>query len=295
MPCSSPRNLDISALRSFVTVAELGGVTRAAERLNLTQSAVSMQLKRLETAFDQPLMQRQGRGVCLTSEGEQLLSYGRRMVKLNDETWHRMMHEAFESRVSFGVPEDIVRPYVTGMLRDFVGAFPRARINMTSSISRLLLQQFAEGQLEVMLTTEPAATGAGECLYRAPLKWYVGRGSEVYRQRPLPIAAKPDCIFLPVARAALETVDIAWERPYQANDWRDLVAFVSAGLAVETNMPYMARIKDWVEVPAEGGLPPLPDFGVFLYVRENASPLALQLAGIIRDVDFDPEAMLLRA
>ena len=78
MPCNSPRNLDISALRSFVTVAELGGVTRAAERLNLTQSAVSMQLKRLETAFDQPLMQRHGRGVCLTSEGEQLLGYGRR-------------------------------------------------------------------------------------------------------------------------------------------------------------------------------------------------------------------------
>ena len=164
MPCNSPRNLDISALRSFVTVAELGGVTRAAERLNLTQSAVSMQLKRLETAFDQPLMQRRGRGVCLTSEGEQLLGYGRRMVKLNDETWNRMMLEAFESRVSFGVPEDIVRPYVTGMLREFVGAFPRARINMVSSISRLLLKQFEEGRIEVMLTTEPAATGAGECL-----------------------------------------------------------------------------------------------------------------------------------
>ena len=110
MPCNSPRNLDISALLSFVTVAELGGVTRAAERLNLTQSAVSMQLKRLETAFDQPLMQRHGRGVCLTGEGEQLLCYGRRMVKLNDETWKRMMHEAFESRVSFGVQEDIVCP-----------------------------------------------------------------------------------------------------------------------------------------------------------------------------------------
>ena len=148
-----------------------------------------------------------------------------------------MMHEAFRNRVSFGMPEDIVRPYVTGMLRDFIGAFPRARINMNSSISRLLLQQFAEGQLEVMLTAEPAATGAGGCLYRAPLKWYFGRGSEVYWQRPLPIAAKPDCIFVPVARAALEAVGSAWETPYQANDWRDLVAFVSAGLAVETNMP----------------------------------------------------------
>ena len=95
------------------------------------------------------------------------------MVKLNDETWKRMMHEAFESRVSFGVPEDIVRPYVTGMLREFVGAFPSARINMVSSISRLLLKQFEDNGIEVMLTTEPAATGAGAgagvCLYHAPL------------------------------------------------------------------------------------------------------------------------------
>ena len=94
-----------------------------------------------------------------------------------------------------------------------------------------------------------------------------------------------------MARATLEGAGISWETPYQANDWRDLVAFVSAGLAVETNMPYMTKIKDWHEVPAEGGLPSLPDFGVFLYVREDASPLALQLAGIIRDVDFAPSAI----
>lgn len=291
MPCTVTRNLDISALRSFVMIAELGGVTRAAERLNLTQSAVSMQLKRLEEAFDQPLVSRRGRGIALTDEGEQLLSYGRRMIRLNDETWSRMMHEAFEGRITFGVPEDIVRPYITGILRDFVGAFPRARINLVSSITRLLIAEFAKGQIDIMLTTEPAHNGAGECLYRGPLQWYVGRDSGVYDQRPLPLASKPDCIFLPVASAALDAADIPWGSPYQANDWRDLVAFVSAGLAVETNMPYMARIKDWQEVPPAAGLPALPDFGIFLYVREGASPLALQLAGIIRDVDFNPAAM----
>ena len=291
MPCTVTRNLDISALRSFVMITELGGVTRAAERLNLTQSAVSMQLKRLEEAFDQPLVSRRGRGIALTDEGEQLLSYGRRMIRLNDETWSRMMHEAFEGRITFGVPEDIVRPYITGILRDFVGAFPRARINLVSSITRLLIAEFAKGQIDIMLTTEPAHNGAGECLYRGPLQWYVGRDSGVYDQRPLPLASKPDCIFLPVASAALDAADIPWGSPYQANDWRDLVAFVSAGLAVETNMPYMARIKDWQEVPPAAGLPALPDFGIFLYVREGASPLALQLAGIIRDVDFNPAAM----
>ncbi|NCF48236.1 MAG: LysR family transcriptional regulator [Bacteroidetes bacterium] len=87
MPCNTIRNLDISVLRSFVTIAELGGITRAADKLNLTQSAVSMQVKRLEAVFDHPLIERRGRGICLTREGEQLLSYGRRIIKLNDEAW----------------------------------------------------------------------------------------------------------------------------------------------------------------------------------------------------------------
>lgn len=292
MPCDVTRNLDITALRSFVAVAECGGVTRAAKNLNLTQSAVSMQLKRLESLFKQPLITRAGRGVGLTEEGEQLLSYGRRMVTLNDEAWQRMMHETGEGRVTFGVPEDLVRPYGTSVLRDFVEAFPRSRINLISSITRLLKPQFEQGQIDVLLTTEPLVSGAGECLYSGPLVWYVGRNSEVWKQRSFPMAMKADCIFLPVARRALEAAGISWEMPYQANDWRDLMAFVSAGLAVETNMPYMAQIKDWVEIPAEARLPPLADFGVFLYVREGASPLALQLAGIIRDVNFDPGTTL---
>ena len=289
MPCGTVRNLYIEALRSFVTVAELGGVTRAAERLNLTQSAVSMQLKRLEAALDQQLVARQGRGIGLTREGEQLLGYGRRMVRLNDEAWDRLMHAEFQGRVNFGVPEDIVRPYVSTMMRDFINAYPEAGINLVSSISRLLLTQFEEGRLDVMLTTEPIATGQGECLYRGPLCWYAGRGSLVYEQRPLPLAAKPGCIFLPVASRALEAADIAWSLPYEATDWRDLTAFVSAGLAVDTNMPYVENIKGWERVPDEARLPPLPDFGVFLYVSDRASPLALQLAGIIRDVDFAPK------
>ena len=270
-------------------MAELGGVTRAAERLNLTQSAVSMQLKRLEAALDQQLLAREGRGIGLTREGEQLLGYGRRMVRLNDEAWDRMMHAEFQGRVNFGVSEDIVRPYVSSMMRDFIDAYPAAGINLVSSISRLLLTQFEEGRLDVMLTTEPISTGQGECLYRGPLGWYAGRGSSVYDQRPLPLAAKSGCIFLPLATRALEQADIAWSLPYEASDWRDLTAFVSAGLAVETNMPYVEDIKDWERVPDSAGLPPLPELRVFLYVSERASPLALQLAGIIRDVDFAPK------
>src|SRR5688500_7966747 len=84
------RNLDIAALRSFMTVAETGGVTRAAGQLNLTQSAVSLQIKRLEDAFGRPLFERTGRGVTLTAHGEQLVDHARRLLAANDETWSRM-------------------------------------------------------------------------------------------------------------------------------------------------------------------------------------------------------------
>ena len=113
------RNLDVTALRSFVAVADEGKVTAAAARLNLTQSAVSMQLKRLEEALDQALFDRSGRGVALTSEGELLLSYARRMIALNDEIWSRMTHEDFEGELIFGVPHDIVYPHVPTVLRRF--------------------------------------------------------------------------------------------------------------------------------------------------------------------------------
>ena len=125
------------------------------------------------------------------------------MVRLNDEAWERMMHAEFQGQVNFGVPENIVRAYVSTMMRDFIDAYPAARINLVSSISRYLLTQFEEGRLDAMLTTEPISTGQGECLYPEPLGWYAGRGSPVDDQRPLPLAAKSGCIFLPFATRTL--------------------------------------------------------------------------------------------
>ena len=296
MPCRTIRNLDIAALRSFVTVAELGGVTRAAERLNLTQSAVSMQMKRLEAALDQQLLERVGRGVSLTREGEQLLGYGRRMLMLNDEAWQRMTHHAFEGRVRFGVPEDLVDPFVIPVMRDFAADFPRARVSLTSSFTRQLVEQFKARQLDIMLTTEPLDTGTGECLYRGPLKWYVGQGSLIWKKRPLPLATKPNCAFLPDVTAALDNAGIPWERPYEANHWRDLEAFVNAGLAVETNISLVVdETQTRILVPADSGLPSLPDFGIFLYVHDDAPDLALQLAGIVRDTAFTAAPTIRRA
>ena len=111
------RNLDMTALRSFVTVAETGGVTRAAGFLNLTQSAVSMQLKRLEEALDLQLLDRSARSISLTAAGEQLLGYAQRMLELNDEALGRLTANEFEGEITLGVPHDIIYPYIPAILR----------------------------------------------------------------------------------------------------------------------------------------------------------------------------------
>ena len=90
------RNLDVTTLRSFVAVAESGGVTRAAGFLHLTQSAVSMQLKRLEELLGLELLDRSGRTIALTASGEQLLVYARRMVALIDEVITRLTDQDYE-------------------------------------------------------------------------------------------------------------------------------------------------------------------------------------------------------
>ena len=104
-----PRNLDLTALRSFTAVADAGGVTRAAAQLNLTQSAVSMQLKRLEESLGLQLLDRSARRIALTAQGEQLLAYARRLLALNDEAWGRLTHPAFEGVLDFGVEDLAIR------------------------------------------------------------------------------------------------------------------------------------------------------------------------------------------
>ncbi len=150
------RNLDMTALRSFVAVADSGGVTRAASYLNLTQSAVSMQLKRLEESLDCRLLDRSSRTIALTAQGEQMLSYARRMLDLNDEAYGRLTAQEFEGEIVLGVPHDIVYPSIPQVLQQFHAAFPRMRVTLMSSFTKQLKEDFLRGDCDMILGTEDA-------------------------------------------------------------------------------------------------------------------------------------------
>ena len=137
-----PRNLDIGTLRTFIAVVELAGVTRAANKLHLTQSAVSMQLKRLEEVVGSPLLTRNSHGMCATTAGEQLLSYSRRLVELNDDALSSLSHGDDGGEVRFGVSHDIVEPHVADILRQFVQIYPQASVRLYCKHTANLIDRF---------------------------------------------------------------------------------------------------------------------------------------------------------
>jgi DNA-binding transcriptional LysR family regulator len=288
------RNLDLAALRSLVAIADTGGVTRAAAKLHLTQSAVSMQIKRLETAIGHRLIERAGRSIAITRNGELLLSYGRRILSLNEEAWNRLTDDSYEGKISMGVPHDIIRPHLPVILRNFAAAFPRIDVRLITSGTSTLKELLAKSDIDLILTTEQTPTGDAELLRDVPLKWYCGAGAGIWAKRPLPLANEPSCAFRPIATDALGHADISWDAPFTAKEWREYAAFVSAGLAVVCLMEG-TNLMDWVEVPAQAKLPTLPNFGIYMYFNEHGNTaLASHMASFIRDEFYRQHETLLQ-
>ncbi len=277
-----PRNLDMTALRAFVTVAETGGVTRAAGQLHLTQSAVSMQIKRLEDMLNQPLLERSGRGVALTAHGEQMLGYGRRILALNDEVWSRMTDQAFEGEVTFGVPADIVYPHIPDILRRFSIEYPRVKVNLISSYTSRLKRQMARGEVDMILTTELDLDQGGEVLENAKMVWVGAPNGSAWKNRPIRLAFNHDCIFRTFAQRALDEADIRWEMGVESDSIRTVEASVSADLAVHAALE--GTVNQHMEVIGDSGnLPELPMFNINMYIAGGPQQdLANRLAVFVR-------------
>ncbi|MEC7257406.1 MAG: LysR family transcriptional regulator [Pseudomonadota bacterium] len=279
------RNLDITTLRSFVAVADSGGVTRAAGFLHLTQSAVSMQLKRLEELLGVDLLDRSGRGVALTAAGEQLLAYARRMVALNDEVIGRLTDQAFEGEVVLGVPHDIVYPAVPRVLQQFNAAYPRFKVHLLTLNTTALKQKFARGEVDLILTTEADRQPGSECLATKELHYVGALGGSAWRQRPLDLALGRHCIFRPLVLRALDGAGVEWNLAVDTDSDRTLEATVAADLGVQallegTLPPHLEVVKH------EGQLPELPVHYINYYGGDTSGEVFQTLSRLLREA-FD--------
>lgn len=277
------RNFDLTALRSFVAVSDSGGVTRAAGQLNLTQSAVSMQLKRLEEQVGLSLIDRSLRQVTLTADGEQLLGYARRMLSLNDEAWGRLTNPAYEGELTLGVPQDIIYPNVPRVLRQFAQEYPRVRVLLQSDLTVELKDRFARSEIDLILTTEPELDTGGETLVRQPLVWVGAQNGQAWRARPVRFGSTSRCVFRRSAIDALENAGLPWDLMVDSLSCQAVEVSVNADLAIFVQLA--GSIPSGCEAIRHGGsLPELPEYMINMYVRDTGprAVLAERLAGFMR-------------
>jgi len=283
------RNFDLSTLRSFIAVAETGGMTSAANKLHMTQSTVSMQIKRLEEGIGLALLDRNGgRGIRPTAEGDQLLGYARSMLDLNDEIWGRLTAPKYEGLISLGVPGDIIRPHIPNVLKQFNRDFPRVRVKLTTAGSIELSAAIAQGQQDLILTTEVYEEGKslapnGELLSVEPLLWTGALAGHAWQERPLPLGLVRGCAFRKPTVNALEAVGIPWIDAVDTDSEDSTSVAVAADFAVRPELPGFTD-PDIEEIEHRGALPTLPQCSVNLYLAEGPNKnLAGELANYIRN------------
>lgn len=277
------RNIDVALLRAFVAVVEAGSVTRAAHLLNLTQAAVSQQLKRLEELFGTQLFDRTNRALRTSADGERLLPYAQSMLTMNDALWGLMSKPHYEGALRVGIPHDVVEPNIPPVLKRFDRAWPRVHVTLISGITVDLIAALEAGDLDVALSTQPTTPKEAELLLRDPLVWAGVPGGQAHLRRPLPVSfGSPSCAFRASAIAALANVKRDWRPVCEATALDAVKATIYADTAVSP-MLLSAVPSDLMVLEAEDGLPALPPFCINMHLRRSGrTAIAEEFASFVR-------------
>ncbi len=278
---------DSELLRTFTVVADLRGFTSAAERLNMTQSTVSFQIKRLEEQVGRKLLERTTRKVTLTPEGEVLLGYAHGILSLHEAArLHLAAAGTMDGAIRLGTSEDFASGGLARALSMFRRINPRVRLEVEVGISRNLIRALDSGKLDLVLGKRAAGDRRGELLWREPVVWAYARGDELDANVPLPVAFFPEpCVFRDAAVHALCARGRSFEIVYVSASFAGLKAAASAGLAAAP-LPASILSSDLRVLTGEDHVPALPEGEFVLFSRqdENPAPAVKELAGVLSRV-----------
>ncbi|UTW11383.1 LysR family transcriptional regulator [Marinobacterium rhizophilum] len=277
------RDINISLVRTFLAVAESGGMTSAARALNLTQGAVSQHIRRLEALFEAPLFERENKRVRLTPEGERLMARAYRLIALNDETWQLMTKPAYTGEIRLGVPLDIIRPIMPTIMRRFSREHPEVRLTLVSDMTDTLLAALKQGELDLTLTTEGQPGKDDALLLSDRLEWMGAQGGEACYRTPLPVSLGSEfCAFRSLALEALNRAQIDWLAVCSVGNLESILATIEADMAIA---PYLSSLvpDNLTAISKDVGLPALPACYINLRMPASGSSLiARELARHIR-------------
>ncbi len=259
-------NLPTELLRTFIAIADTGNFSQAAEQVHRTQSAVSMQVKRLEELIGKPLFKRDSRNSRLTADGLTLLNYARRILKLNEEAVSLLTRPELSGWISIGLPDDYATRFLPEILAGFSRSHPRVQVEVTCEPSHQLLQRMQRRELDLAMTTSATAEVENTLLLRRdPMVWTTSEQHLQHEETPLPLALFPDeCYCRSWAIEALEKAGIDYRIAYTSESIMGLQAAVIAGLAV-TAISQSIIPPGMRQLSSEEGFPPLPSASFLLH------------------------------
>ncbi len=274
--------LDLDLLRSFVSVVDAGGFTRAGERVHRTQSTVSQQIRRLEESFGRKLLQRTGRRVALTEEGERLLSYARRILALAEEARDAVARPASDGVVRLGLPEDFAADRLAAVLSQFARSRPGLRLDVRCDLSVRLRRDLDRGELDLILFKRDAGEAAGLAVWPERLKWVTSRAHAVdVRRDPVPLVVFPQgCIYRNRAIHALERAGRAWYVAYTSPNFNGVQAAVATGFGISL-LPHTAVTAGHRVLGARDGFPKVSNTELALLAAAGAPPATRRLADVL--------------
>jgi DNA-binding transcriptional LysR family regulator len=196
--------LDLDQLQTFVMICDTGSFTRAADEVHRTQSAVSMQMRRLEERIGKALFEKDGRSNRLTEEGERLLSYARRLLHLNRETLAAFDDRSLEGQIRIGTPDDYADRFLPEIMARFARSNPRVELTVICEPTPGLVEHIKRGNLDLALVTHSEARPS-EVVRREPLLWVTSANHAIHEREILPMAfGRPNCVW---RRSACDVLD----------------------------------------------------------------------------------------
>lgn len=267
--------LDPDLLQSFVAIAETGSFTEAARRVGRTQSAVSMQMKRLEELLGRSLFARSGRSVQLTPDGERLLGHAHRILRLQQEALAAFERSDLEGSVSIGTPDQYASVFLPGILARFAETHPCVRVDVICDLSAGLRARLADGSLDLALVTRGRGEEGGTLVMEGPVVWAASARHCAHEQDPLPLAVFHEgCSYRRSALAALARTRRRWRVAYTSMSLAGIEAALRAGLAVSP-LPRSGVGEGMCILGECQGFPPLPPYQVALQKAPNRSSPAI--------------------
>lgn len=258
-------NIPTDLLRTFVAIADSRSFSQAAEVVGRTQSAVSMQIKRLEELVDKPLLKRDSRNSKLTADGLTLLNFARKIIKLNEEAVSLLKKPELSGWVCIGLPDDYATRFLPEILANFSRTHPRVQVKVICEPSRQLTVKVQRGELDLAMTSSPTTDVDNSLLLRQdPVVWVTSDQHCQHEESPLPLALFTDqCYCRTWALKALDKAGIDYRIAYTSASIMGLQAAVSAGLAV-TALSQSIVPPGMRQLNPEEGFPMLPNAALLL-------------------------------